>query len=63
VHLDRQGIPSIDQYFRSVQLMRHLTETDFPQTPLAIEKSGKISKLESQTKASATRNAVNGQSN
>lgn len=47
VHLDRQGIPSIDQYFRSVQLMRHLTESDFPQTPLGIETSGKISKLES----------------
>jgi hypothetical protein len=44
VHLDGQGIPYIDQYFRSVQLIRNLTQSDFPKTALRIERNGKIVK-------------------
>jgi poly-gamma-glutamate capsule biosynthesis protein CapA/YwtB (metallophosphatase superfamily) len=44
VHLDGQGIPYIDQSFRSVQLIRNLTQSDFPKTPLKIERNGKIVK-------------------
>jgi poly-gamma-glutamate capsule biosynthesis protein CapA/YwtB (metallophosphatase superfamily) len=44
VQLDSQGIPYIDQNFRSVQLIRNLTQADFPNTPLKIEKDGSITK-------------------
>lgn len=44
VHLDGEGIPYIDQDFRSVQLIRNLTQSDFPKTALRIEKNGKIVK-------------------
>lgn len=44
VHLDGQGVPYLDQNFRSVRLIRHLTKSDFPNTRLIIDKNGKISK-------------------
>jgi hypothetical protein len=46
VHLDNKGIPHIDQYFRSVSLIRNLVESDFPDTPLMINRQGEISKIE-----------------
>lgn len=42
VHLDRQGIPQIDQYFRTVGLLRYLIEHDFPDNQIAINKQGEI---------------------
>jgi poly-gamma-glutamate capsule biosynthesis protein CapA/YwtB (metallophosphatase superfamily) len=44
VHLDGEGIPYIDQSFRSVKLIRNLTQSDFPKTALRIERNGKIVK-------------------
>lgn len=42
VRLDAKGIPHIDQNFASVQLIRRLTQADFPNTPLQIERLGEI---------------------
>ena len=42
VHLNRQGIPYIDQNFRTVGLLRYLINKDFPQTPVKIDKKGAI---------------------
>lgn len=42
VHLDSQGIPYRDNKFRSVGLMRSLTQSDFPDTPLEINSQGEI---------------------
>lgn len=42
VHLNSQGIPSIDNSFRSVGLIQRLTKSDFPDTPLEIDKQGNI---------------------
>ncbi|MDM7326970.1 MAG: CapA family protein [Thermosynechococcus sp. Uc] len=42
VRLDAKGIPHIDQNFASVQLIRRLIQTDFPNTPLKIEHLGEI---------------------
>ena len=42
VHLNSQGIPYIDQNFRTVGLLRHLINQDFPQTPVKIDKKGAI---------------------
>ncbi|MCA1994038.1 MAG: CapA family protein [Coleofasciculus sp. S288] len=42
IHLNRQGIPYRDRYFRSVGLIRQLTQSNFPQTPLVINKKGQI---------------------
>lgn len=47
VRLDAQGIPTIDQHFASVSLIRRLTQTDFPYTPLKIERLGEILNLNS----------------
>lgn len=44
VELNRQGIPSIDDDFRSVGLIRSLTKSDFPKTDLKIDDKGIISK-------------------
>lgn len=44
VLLDGQGVPYIDQSFRSVSLIRSLNQTDFPNTPVMIDKNGKITK-------------------
>jgi len=40
VALDANGIPKLDDYFQSVVLIRNLTQTDFPQTPLTIDDMG-----------------------
>lgn len=42
VYLDAAGIPHIDQNFRSVSLIRELTQVDFPQTRLKIDRAGRI---------------------
>jgi len=44
VELDKQGIPSVDQDFRSVGLIRRLTKSDFPNTGLTIDDKGQILK-------------------
>ncbi|NQE36171.1 CapA family protein [Microcoleus asticus] len=44
VELNRQGIPSIDDDFRSVGLIDRLTKSDFPKTDLKIDDKGIISK-------------------
>jgi poly-gamma-glutamate capsule biosynthesis protein CapA/YwtB (metallophosphatase superfamily) len=49
VHLDRQGIPQIDQYFRTVGLLRYLIENDFPDNQIAINKQGEIVMLNQET--------------
>lgn len=42
VHLDRQGIPHIDQRFRTVGLLRYLINHDFPNNAVKINKKGEI---------------------
>ncbi|MFQ4143026.1 CapA family protein [Chlorogloeopsis sp. ULAP02] len=42
VHMDRQGIPHIDQQFRTVRLLRHLISNDFPKNAVQINKKGEI---------------------
>jgi hypothetical protein len=42
VHLDSQGIPHIDQHFRTVGLLRYLISKDFPHNQLEINKLGEI---------------------
>ncbi|MGB3560104.1 MAG: CapA family protein [Geitlerinemataceae cyanobacterium] len=42
VHMDEQGIPHIDQYFRTVGLLRYLNASDFPESKLTIDRSGKL---------------------
>jgi poly-gamma-glutamate capsule biosynthesis protein CapA/YwtB (metallophosphatase superfamily) len=42
VHLDKQGIPHIDQYFRTVGLLRYLISKDFPNDQVKINKRGEI---------------------
>ncbi len=44
VQLNGQGIPAIDNNFRSVGLIRELTKGDFPNTPLKIDEKGQILK-------------------
>lgn len=44
VRLDKQGIPRIDESFRTVKLVRSLTKSDFPKTSLVINENGKIAK-------------------
>lgn len=44
VQLDGQGIPHIDNDFSTVGLIRKLTKTDFPDTPLKIDQEGRILK-------------------
>ena len=44
IELDRQGIPSVDDDFRSVGLIRRLTKSDFPNTGLTIDDKGQILK-------------------
>lgn len=53
VRLDNQGIPRLDDDFASVQLIRRLTQTDFPATPLEIDRLGQIISSE-ETEAQAT---------
>ncbi|MBH8560833.1 CapA family protein [Nostoc sp. CENA67] len=42
VHMNRQGIPYIDQRFRTVELMRSLNRQAFPNNPVKIDQKGKI---------------------
>ncbi|ARV60455.1 metallophosphatase [Nostocales cyanobacterium HT-58-2] len=42
VRLNRQGIPHIDQHFRTVGLLRYLINKDFPNDPVKINKKGEI---------------------
>ncbi|MBW4592915.1 MAG: CapA family protein [Brasilonema angustatum HA4187-MV1] len=42
VHLDAQGIPHIDQHFRTVGLLRYLNNKDFPDDLVKINKKGEI---------------------
>jgi poly-gamma-glutamate capsule biosynthesis protein CapA/YwtB (metallophosphatase superfamily) len=42
IHLNRQGIPEIDQYFRTVGLLRYLNNHDFPDNTLEINQRGEI---------------------
>lgn len=42
VRMNKQGIPYIDQNFNTVQLVRSLTQQDFPKTPLKIKRTGEI---------------------
>ncbi len=42
VHINRQGVPYRDQHFRSVGLIRQLTKSNSPKTPLIIDKRGRI---------------------
>lgn len=42
VHLDNQGIPHIDQRFRTVGLLRYLISKDFPNDQVKINKKGEI---------------------
>jgi poly-gamma-glutamate capsule biosynthesis protein CapA/YwtB (metallophosphatase superfamily) len=42
VALDDSGVPYLDNYFQSVSLVRALTQSDFPQTPLVIDNKGYI---------------------
>jgi hypothetical protein len=42
VHLNRQGIPHIDQRFRTVGLLRYLISKDFPNDQVKINKKGEI---------------------
>ncbi|MGE5657629.1 MAG: CapA family protein [Actinomycetota bacterium] len=44
VELDGRGIPYIDNDFKSVGLIRKLTQDDFPDTPLKIDEGGRILK-------------------
>ena len=44
IELDSRGIPSVDNDFRSVGLIRRLTKSDFPNTPLTIDDKGQILK-------------------
>jgi hypothetical protein len=44
IELSSQGIPSVDEYFRTVGLIRRLTKSDFPNTGLMIDDKGQILK-------------------
>ncbi|TAF26002.1 MAG: CapA family protein [Oscillatoriales cyanobacterium] len=44
IELSSQGIPSVDDDFRSVGLIRRLTKSDFPNTGLTIDDKGQILK-------------------
>ncbi|MEA5605045.1 CapA family protein [Nostoc sp. UHCC 0252] len=42
VRMNRQGIPQIDQHFRTVKLMRSLNNQAFPKNPVKINKKGEV---------------------
>ncbi|MDZ7958742.1 MAG: CapA family protein [Aulosira sp. DedQUE10] len=48
IHLDKQGIPRVDQRFRTVGLLRYLNKQDFPNNPVKINKKGEIVVMNSQ---------------
>lgn len=43
VKLDGNGIPHLDNNFATVKLIRNLTQSDFPKTPLTIGRFGELS--------------------
>ncbi|AFY58766.1 putative enzyme of poly-gamma-glutamate biosynthesis (capsule formation) [Rivularia sp. PCC 7116] len=42
VRMDRQGIPYIDQNFNTVQLVRYLNKSDFPDSSVKINQQGEL---------------------
>ena len=42
IHINSKGIPYVDNKFRSVGLIRQLTRSNFPNTPLEINREGEI---------------------
>lgn len=42
IHLNSKGVPYRDNKFRSVGLIRSLTQSNFPETPLEIDSQGQI---------------------
>jgi hypothetical protein len=42
IHINSKGIPYMDSKFRSVGLIRQLTQNNFPKTPLKIEEDGEV---------------------
>ncbi len=42
VRMDKQGIPYIDQNFNTVQLVRYLNKSDFPNSPVEINQKGEL---------------------
>ena len=42
VRMNRQGIPDIDQNFNTVQLVRYLNKSDFPNSPVKINSKGEL---------------------
>lgn len=40
VHIDAEGIPTLDRQFRTVKLVERLNRSDFPETPLTITPQG-----------------------
>ena len=42
VRMNRQGIPYIDQNFNTVQLVRYLNKSDFPQSAIDINRKGEL---------------------
>ncbi len=49
VRLNNDGIPQLDNNFASVQLIKKLTQADFPKTPLSIGRLGELSPPEEPT--------------
>lgn len=48
IHLDRQGIPRVDQRFRIVGLLRYLNNKAFPENPVKFNKKGEIIVMDSK---------------
>lgn len=46
--MNKQGIPYVDQSYRTVKLIKYLTKTDFPNTPIKINQNGEILGLEEE---------------
>lgn len=42
LQLNRQGIPQVDNSGQTISLVRNLTKTDFPKTPIMINQKGEI---------------------
>ncbi len=42
IRMDRQGIPHVDQSFRTVKLMRYLNNQAFPKNPVKINNKGEV---------------------
>lgn len=42
IHIDKQGIPQLDHYFRTVGLLKYLNNHDFPQGNITFNQRGEI---------------------